>query len=164
VKLSPFFSSLAHLASQLDRLGADGLVLFNRLYQPDIDPETLDPSLTLQLSTSAELLLRLRWIAILHGRLRASLALTGGVHDALDAVKAVLAGADVVQIVSAILLSGPSRLASICDGFARWGDEHACESVADIRGQVSLAHASNPAAFERGNYIRMLQAWHGGES
>ena len=164
VKLSPFFSSLSHLGEQLDQLGVDGLVLFNRFYQPDIDPETLDSLLTLQLSTSAELLLRLRWIAVLHGRLRASLALTGGVHEALDAVKAVLAGADIVQIVSALLLSGPSRLTSICDGFARWGDEHGYESVADMRGRVSLARAPDPAAVERGNYIRLLQMWRGGES
>jgi len=164
VKLSPFFTALPHLAKRLDQIGADGLVLFNRFYQPDIDPETLDVTLDLELSTPAELLLRLRWIAILHGRLRASLALSGGVHDGLGAVKAVMAGADVVQVVSALVQSGPARLASIREEFVRWAQAHRYGSIVDMRGRVSLARAANPAAFERGNYMRMLQLWHGGES
>jgi len=164
VKLSPFFSSLPNLAHRLDQIGVGGLVLFNRFYQPDIDPDTLEMSLALNLSTSSELALRLRWVGILHGRIRASLAVTGGVHDELDAVKAVMAGADAVQIVSAIIQHGISRLSSIRRGFDRWGDQHGYESIDDMRGRVSLARAANPATFERGNYIRMLQVWHGGES
>ena len=110
VKLSPFYSALAHLAGALDALGADGLVLFNRFYQPDIDPETLDVVPALQLSDPAELRLRLRWLAILHGRVRLALAASGGVHTGLDALKAVLAGAHAVQMVSALLRHGPERL------------------------------------------------------
>ena len=107
VKLSPFYSALPHLAAQLDRIGADGLVLFNRFYQPDIDPLTLETVPQLHLSDSSELLLRLRWLAILDGRLRGSLAVSGGVHEPIDAVKAIMAGADGVQIVSALLKRGP---------------------------------------------------------
>jgi dihydroorotate dehydrogenase (fumarate) len=164
VKLSPFFSSLPHLAAELDRIGADGLVLFNRFYQPDIDPETLDASLTLELSTPAELRLRLRWIAILHGRVRASLALTGGVHDAIGAVKAVLAGADAVQIVSALLKSGPERLTRIREEFERWAAEHRFESIGAMRGRASAARGCAPGVFERGNYIQILRQWQRGES
>jgi dihydroorotate dehydrogenase (fumarate) len=158
VKLSPFYSSLPNLAAQLDRLGAAGLVLFNRFYQPDIDPERRDVSLQLALSDSSELPLRLRWIAILSGRVNASLALTGGVHTPIDAVKAVMAGADGVQIVSALLKHGPRHLAWIRDEFARWGDEHAYESVRDMRGCMSLARCPNPESLERGNYIKVLQS------
>ncbi len=161
VKLSPFYSSLPHLADQLDRIGADGLVLFNRFYQADINPETCGTSPVLALSDSSELLLRLRSIAILFGRVHASLALTGGVHETTDAVKAVMAGADAVQIVSALLEHGPGRLAHILGEFRRWGDQHGYGSVREMRGRVSLARSSNPADFERGNYIRVLQSWRG---
>jgi dihydroorotate dehydrogenase (fumarate) len=159
VKLSPFYSSMANLAAQLDRLGADGLVLFNRFYQPDIDPEALEATPRVRLSDSSELLLRLRWLAILYGRIRSSLAVTGGVHNAIDAVKAVMAGADAVQIVSALLLHGPRHLAVIRREFERWGDEHGYESVSAMRGSMSLARCPDPSAFERGNYIRILQSW-----
>ncbi len=164
VKLSPFFSSLPNLARRLDQIGADGLVLFNRFYQPDICPDTLDVSLRLELSTPADLLMRLRWTAILHGRIRPSIAVSGGVHSGLDAVKAVLAGADAVQVVSTLMEFGPSRLTTIHDGFVRWATDHDYASIADLRGKASLARAANAAAFERGNYIRILQQWHGGES
>ena len=158
VKLSPFYSALPHLAAQLDRLGADGLVLFNRFYQPDIDAEHRVAVPQLHYSNSSELLLRLRWIAVLAGRIRASLGLTGGVHTPLDAVKAVLAGADAVQLVSAVIAGGPSVLTAIRDGFARWGDEHGFASVGDVRGSVSLANAAEPAGFERTNYMQVLRA------
>ena len=158
VKLSPFYSALPHLAAQLDRIGADGLVLFNRFYQPDIDPERNEPSMELRYSDSSELPLRLRWIAILSGRLRLSLALTGGVHQPIDAVKAVLAGAHAVQIVSALMLDGPQRLAGIREGFARWGDEHEYESVREMCGAANQSRCANPAGFERGNYQRLLQS------
>jgi dihydroorotate dehydrogenase (fumarate) len=160
VKLSPFYTSLPHLAGELDRLGANGLVLFNRFYQPDIDPAARRTTLQLTLSESSELLLRLRWLAILSGRVRASLAVTGGVHDAVDAVKAVMAGADCVQIVSALFRRGPGRLASIRREFERWGDAHGIESLEALRGSVSLARCADPAAFERGNYVQLLQAHH----
>jgi dihydroorotate dehydrogenase (fumarate) len=161
VKLSPFYSSIPNVAAQLDRIGADGLVLFNRFYQPDFDPEHLEPSLALKLSDSSELCLRLRWIAILSGRVKASLALTGGIHDPIDAVKAVMAGADCVQIVSALLEHGPGFLTRVRDEFARWADAHGYESIGEMRGCMNMTRSSNPQTFERGNYIRMLQsgAW-----
>jgi len=157
VKLSPFYSSLPHLAAQLDRLGADGLVLFNRFYQPDIDPDAAAPALRLTLSDPSELLLRLRWIAILAGRVEASLAITGGVHSGIDVVKAVMAGADAVQVVSALLRHGPRRLAQMRREFEQWGEAHGYDALADMRGRVSLARGSDPAVFERGNYVRLLQ-------
>jgi dihydroorotate dehydrogenase (fumarate) len=158
VKLSPFYSSIPNLAAHLDRIGADGLVLFNRFYQPDIDPERREASLQLELSDSSELRLRLRWIAILSGRVNASLALTGGVHEPIDAVKAVMAGADGVQIVSALLKHGPEYLTRVRDGFAQWADAHGYESVRQMRGCMNLTRASSSETFERGNYIRMLQS------
>jgi dihydroorotate dehydrogenase (fumarate) len=162
VKLSPFYSALPHLAAQLDRIGANGLVLFNRFYEPDIDAATLAPVLSLDLSDSSELPLRLRWTAILHRRVRASLAITGGVHEPADAVKAVLAGADVVQSVSALLRSGPEHLRNLRIGFERWAEQHGYASIGDMRGRVSLANCGDPASFVRGNYVRLLQAQHGG--
>src|SRR5262249_28514157 len=167
VKLSPFYSALPHLASQLARIGADGLVLFNRFYQPDSDPERCEPSMQLRYSDSSELLLRLRWMAILSGRLRTSLALTGGVHTPIDAVKAVLGGAHVVQIVSALMLGGPGQLTAIRGGFERGGDEHGYHSVREMCGAANVARCGNAATFERGNYQQLLQAgghdlsWHG---
>ncbi len=158
VKLSPFYASLPNLAARLDRLGVSSLVLFNRFYQPDIDPERRETALRLALSDSSELSLRLRWIAILAGRVNASLVLTGGVHEPIDAVKAVMAGADCVQIVSALLKHGPRYLARIRSEFARWGDEHGYATIRDMRGCMSLARCPNPVSFERGNYIKVLQA------
>jgi dihydroorotate dehydrogenase (fumarate) len=157
VKLSPFYSALPHLAAQLDRIGTDGLVLFNRFYQPDIDPERRDVSLRLQYSDSSELLQRLRWIAILSGRVGTSLALSGGVHEPIDAVKAIMAGADAVQLVSALLARGPGYLKPLREGFERWGDEHGYASVADMRGVANLARCADPSAFERGNYVELLR-------
>jgi dihydroorotate dehydrogenase (fumarate) len=158
VKLGPFYASLPNLAARLDRLGISGLVLFNRFYQPDIDPERRETALHLALSDSSELSLRLRWIAILAGRLNASLVLSGGVHEPIDAVKAVMAGADCVQIVSALLKHGPRFLARIRSEFARWGDEHEYATLRDMRGCMSLTRCPNPTSFERGNYIKALQA------
>ncbi len=160
VKLSPFYSSLPHLVAQLDQIGADGLILFNRFYQPDIDPITLETVPQLHLSDSSELLLRLRWLAILYGRLRGSLAVSGGVHEPIDAVKAIMAGADGVQIVSALLTRGPAYLGQILTGFQQWADEHEYESLDQMRGSMSLARCPDPASFERGNYVRILQSWH----
>ena len=159
VKLSPFFSSLAHFAGELEAAGADGLVLFNRFYQPDIDPEALEALPSLQLSSSQDLLLRLRWLAILHGHLRGSLAVSGGVHTGLDALKAVMAGASGVQMVSALLLHGPERLAQVRADLADWLEEHEYESLQQALGSMSLQKCPNPQAFTRANYMRILQGW-----
>jgi dihydroorotate dehydrogenase (fumarate) len=159
VKLPPFFTSFANVARQLDDLGADGLVLFNRFYQPDIDVELLEPVPALQLSDSSDLLLRLRWLAILSGRVRCSLAATGGVHTPLDLVKAIMAGANAVQIVSAILRHGPRQLTALKQGLAEWMEKHEYESVAQMTGAVSHRTSADPAAFERANYMRVLQSF-----
>jgi dihydroorotate dehydrogenase (fumarate) len=159
VKLSPYFTALAHTAGQLDRAGADGLVLFNRFYQPDIDIRTMSVSPRLELSTSAELLLRLRWIAILFGRIRPSLALSGGAATPMDGIKAILAGADVVQMVSALLLHGPAYVALMRRGLEDWLDWHSMEQLGDARGFLSLESTRDPASFERAHYIRTLHSW-----
>jgi len=161
VKLSPFYTALAHFARRLDDLGADGLVLFNRFYQPDFDLDALEVKPVLRLSDSSELLLRLRWLAILAGRLKGSLAVTGGVHTAVDAVKAVMAGADVVQVVSALLKHGPERLASLRAELAAWLTEHEYDSLAQARGSLSLLRCPDPGAHERANYMTILQSWRG---
>jgi dihydroorotate dehydrogenase (fumarate) len=159
VKLSPFFSSIAHLAQELDALGVDGLVLFNRFYQPDIDVDALEAVPSLQLSESSELLLRLRWLAILCGRVRTSLAVTGGVHTYLDAIKSVMAGAQAVQMVSALLERGPEYLRSVREQTVAWMEEHEYVSLQQMQGSMSLQRSPDPAAFERANYMRVLQSW-----
>jgi dihydroorotate dehydrogenase (fumarate) len=159
VKLPAFFTSFANVARQLDDLGADGLVLFNRFYQPDIDVELLEPVPALQLSDSSDLLLRLRWLAILSGRVRCSLAATGGVHTPLDLVKAIMAGANAVQIVSAVLRHGPRQITALKQGLADWMEKHEYESVAQMTGAVSHRTSADPAAFERANYMRVLQSF-----
>ncbi len=159
VKLSPFYSSISNLARRLEEIGADGLVLFNRFYQPDIDVETLDVVPKLNLSSSAELLLRLRWIAILSGRYRGSLAVTGGVHNAHDAVKAVMAGAHAVQTVSVLLRRGPEILLRIRRDLENWLDEHGYASLEQMQGSMSHGRSPNPGALERANYTRVLQSW-----
>jgi dihydroorotate dehydrogenase (fumarate) len=160
VKLSPFYSSLPHLASRLDALGIAGLILFNRFYEGDFAPETLTAIPRLDLSTSVELPLRLHWLAILSATVRGSLAASGGIHKPIDAVKAVMVGADAVQLVSALLQNGPSHLARLRDDFERWGEEHGYSAVDEMRDKLSLKHSSDPAAFERGSYLRVLQSWH----
>jgi dihydroorotate dehydrogenase (fumarate) len=161
VKVSPFFTSFANMARSLDAAGADGLVLFNRFYQPDIDIETGAAVPRVEWSTSQELRLRLRWLAILHGRVRPSLAATGGVASPGDGIKAILAGADAVQIVSAILRHGPSHLSVMRDALAEWMVSHHAEGLHDVRGRASLKRVADPSAFERANYIRTLQSWKG---
>jgi len=159
VKLSPFFTALGYVAHELDRAGADGLVLFNRFYQPDFDIRELTVTPHVELSTSSELLLRLRWIAILHGRVHASLAVTGGVATPGDGIKAILAGAHAVQIVSAILRHGPAYLAVMRDGLVRWMESLGFAKLDDVRGRLSLSNSPDPSAFERANYIRTLSSW-----
>lgn len=159
VKLSPFFTALGNVARELDRAGADGLVLFNRFYQPDIDLHHLAVLPHLELSDSSELLIRLRWLAILHGRVRPSLAATGGVATPADGVKAILAGAHAVQMVSAILRHGPSYFTLMRDGLSRWMESHEFQRLDEIRGRLSLQHSPDPSAFERANYLRTLSSW-----
>jgi dihydroorotate dehydrogenase (fumarate) len=160
VKLSPFYTSLAGFARRLDQLGVDGLVIFNRFYQPDIDIEELEVSRTLQLSDSSELLLRLRWAAILSSQVNnASIAITGGVHTVEDALKATMAGASAVQLVSALLKDGPGRLKAIRDGVEQWLVEHEYASLDQARGSMNHSRSPDPAAFERANYMHILAGW-----
>jgi dihydroorotate dehydrogenase (fumarate) len=159
VKLSPFFSALPNFAQQLVSSGADGLVLFNRFYQPDIDIEALETVPVLKLSSSTELTLRLRWLAILTPVVKTCYAVTGGVHTVADVVKALMAGADAVQMVSALLKRGPEWLGGVLDGLEVWMQEHEYSSLAELRGSMNLQHCPDPAAFERGNYMRVLQSW-----
>jgi dihydroorotate dehydrogenase (fumarate) len=159
VKLSPFFTSLAHFARRLDGTGAAGLVLFNRFYQPGIDIEALEVRRELHLSDSSELPLRLRWLAILSAQVRASLAVTGGVHTVADVVQAVMAGAHAVQLVSALLRGGSERLAALRGELAAWLEEHEYTSLRQMQGSMSLRSCPDPAAYERGNYTLMLQSW-----
>lgn len=159
VKLSPFFSSIANVAKRLEEARLDGLVLFNRFYQPDIDVETLEVAPRLRLSDPSELLLRVRWLAILSGRLQMDLACSGGVHSGLDAIKAVMAGACGVQLVSTLLHHGPDQLKKIREEMVRWMEDHEYESVQQMLGSMSLLRCPDPAAFERANYTRILQTW-----
>lgn len=156
VKVGPFFSSMANMAQRLVDAGADGLVLFNRFYQPDIDLEELEIVPNVQLSSSAELRLPLRWIAILHGAVDASLAASTGVHDHLDIVKLLLAGADVTMTASALLRNGPGWMSKAREGLVDWLVEHEYESVEQLKGSMSRAGAPNPAALERANYMETL--------
>jgi len=161
VKLSPFYSSFAHLAHRLDEAGADGLIIFNRFYQPDIDVEELQVKRSLFVSSSQELPLRLLWLAALSGQVRASLAVTGGVHTALDAIKAVMAGAHAVQLVSALLMRGPGYLRAIREDLMRWMEEHEWASLQAMRGNMGLLRCPEPEAYARANYMVTLQGWAG---
>ncbi len=157
VKLSPFYTSLAHFAHRLDRAGADGLVLFNRFYQADIDIEELELERSLRYSSSSELLLRLRWLAILAPKTQASLAVTGGVHNVVDVVKAVMSGADAVQVVSVLLERGLGTFETLRRGLSRWLEEHEYESLSQMKASMSTASCPDPHAYERANYIKVLQ-------
>jgi dihydroorotate dehydrogenase (fumarate) len=159
VKLSPYYTSLAHVASRFDTAGADALVLFNRFYQPDIDPEELQVTRALRLSDSSELPLRLRWLAVLSGRISASLAVSGGVHTAADAVKAIMTGAHAVQMVSALLRNGPGHLKAVRAETAAWMEAHEYESLTQMRGSMNLLACPDPHVYERANYMLMLQSW-----
>ena len=159
IKLSPFFSSMANMAKRLDDAGADGMVLFNRFYQPDIDVESLEVEPTLRLSDSSELNLRLRWLAVVSGHVRASLAVSGGVHTHIDAVKAVMTGAHAVQVVSGILQQGPDVIRRIREGMTQWLEEHEYDSLEQMRGSMNLLRCPDASMFERANYIRILQGY-----
>ena len=159
VKLSPFFSAIANMAHRLEGAVADGLVLFNRFYQPDIDITTRTASPRAELSSSAELLLRIRWVAILHGRVKPSLAVSGGVATPVDGIKALLAGADAVQLVSAVLRHGPAFFTTMRRGLEEWLERHQTNSLEEVKGTVSLQTRRDPGAFERAQYIKTLQSW-----
>ena len=159
VKLSPFYSSLSSFAQELEQAGARGLVVFNRFYQPDIDIEALEVDTHLQLSDSSELLLRLRWLAILSAQRTLDLAVSGGVHTPADAIKALMAGATTVQMTSALLRHGPHHLAMVLEAVRDWLIAHEYESLAQLRGSMNLSRCPDPAHFERGNYLKLLQGW-----
>jgi dihydroorotate dehydrogenase (fumarate) len=159
VKLSPFYTAFAHFAGQLDAVGPAGLVLFNRFYQPGIDIEALEVRRMLHLSDPSELPLRLRWLAMLSGRVRASLAVTGGVHGVQEVVQAVMAGAHAVQMVSALLQKGPQHLAAVRRGLAEWLEQHEYDSLQQMQGSMNLFACPDPQAYERANYMLMLQSW-----
>ena len=159
VKLSPFFSSMANMAKRLDEAGAGALVLFNRFYQPDIDLETLDVVPNVILSTPQATRLPMRWIAILHGRLKADLAATGGIHTAEDVLKMLMVGADVTMLCSTLLRNGVDQVGVILEGMERWMQEHGYTSVRQMRGSMSQKSCADPAAFERANYMKALQTY-----
>ncbi len=159
LKLSPFFASIGNVVQRIDRAGASAAVLFNRFYQPDIDVEQLHTIVDTRLSTSDELRLRLRWLAILHGRVKLSLIASGGVMTPEDGVKALLAGADAVQVASALLRHGPGYIATLRDGLAAWMDRKHFTRVDEVRGRLSLRDVADPSAFERAHYLRALQGW-----
>ena len=159
VKLSPQYSSVGNLVRRLESAGAGGVALFNRFYQPDIDLEQLAVEQTLELSNSHESLLAMRWIAILRGHVQLSLAATGGVHTAEDALKLILCGADVTYLCSTLLKNGPTRLDEIRSGVGEWLDEHEYDSLEQLKGSMSQENSPDPVAFERGNYLRILGSY-----
>ena len=156
VKLSPFFSNFANMAKRLDQTGANGLVLFNRFYQPDIDLETLEVKPNLLLSTPMAMRLPLRWIALLHGKLNGSLAATSGIHRAADALKMLLVGADVTMLCSTIIRHGIPQIAMIERDMVDWLKEHEYESISQLKGSLSQKNCAEPAAFERAQYMKAL--------
>jgi dihydroorotate dehydrogenase (fumarate) len=159
VKMSPYFSAFPHMASMLDAEEADALVMFNRFYQPDIDIEELEVTPNLMLSTPVEMRLPLRWIAILYGHLDCSMALTSGIHSYEDVIKAVMAGADVANVCSVLLKEGVGKIRELLDGMTTWMEEHEYESVAQMKGSMSQQSVPEPAAFERANYMKVLNSY-----
>lgn len=158
VKLSPFFTALPQFAKRLAAAGADSLVCFNRFYQPDIDLDALNVRPMLDLSHSHELRLRLRWLALLSGRIDAQLAVSGGVHTGLDAVKALMAGADAVQVVTTLMINGPAQVQVMLDEMTTWMEANEYSSLEELRGCMNYLRCPEPAALERANYMRVLKA------
>ena len=156
VKIGPYFSSVANMARKLDEAGADALVMFNRFYQPDLDVEKLEVKPDLTLSSSWELRLRLRWIAILCEAIQADMAVTGGVHTAVDVLKSMMAGAKVAMMTSALLKHGIGHLSDVRDDIVRWMEQHEYESIQQMQGSLSQRKCPEPAAFERANYLKVL--------
>jgi dihydroorotate dehydrogenase (fumarate) len=159
MKLSPFFSSMANMAQRLDQAGAAGLVLFNRFYQPDIDLETLEVKPSVILSTPQAMRVPMRWVAILYGKVKASLAATSGIHTAEDVLKMLMAGADVTMMASGLLKNGPQRITEILSQMNQWMLEHEYISVAQMKGSMSQKSVADPAAYERANYMKALQSY-----
>jgi dihydroorotate dehydrogenase (fumarate) len=159
VKLSPFFSSLPHLAQQLVDAGAGALVLFNRFYQPDIDIENLEVAPNLRLSSAEELRLRLRWLAVLSGTIESDLSCTGGAHNSADVIKSVMAGANTVQMVSALLIHGADHVRRTLEAIELWMTEHEYEGIGQMHGSMNLAKTPDPGAYTRANYMKMLDSW-----
>jgi len=159
IKLSPFFASIGNVVTRLDEAGAAAVVMFNRFYQPDFDINTLHTVIDARLSSSSELLLRLRWLAILSGRVKLSLIASGGVACAEDGIKALLAGADAVQVASALLRHGPGYFTTLRGGLATWMERHSFSTLNDVRGRMSLRDVDDPSAFERAHYLRALNSW-----
>ena len=161
VKVGPYFSAMANMGVRLAQGGADGLVLFNRFFQPDIDLDTLETHPQLHLSSPSELLTPLRWIAILHGRVDASLAATGGIHAAAALLKALLAGADVGMIASVLYQKGIAEVGKILAGLREWMEENDYDSVEQLKGSMSYENCPDPSAFQRGNYMKTLTSYVG---
>ena len=159
IKLGPYFSSMANMAKRLAKAGADGLVLFNRFYQPDLDIEQLEVVPNLVLSTQQEMRLPMRWIAILYGRIDCSMAATSGIHTAEDVLKMLMAGADVTMVCSALLKHGVGRISEIIKGMLQWMEIHEYESVDQMKGSMSQKACAQPAAFERANYMKALRSY-----
>jgi dihydroorotate dehydrogenase (fumarate) len=159
MKLSPYFSSMANMAARLEAAGANGLVLFNRFYQPDIDLEALEVKPNVILSTPQAMRLPLRWIAVLYGRVKTSLAATSGVHTAEDVIKLLMAGADVTMMCSALLKHGPGHIRQVLEEVNQWMLDHEYVSVSQMKGSMSQKSVANPEAFERANYMRTLQSY-----
>jgi dihydroorotate dehydrogenase (fumarate) len=159
VKIGHFFSSIPNLARQLSDAGADGLVMFNRFYQPDFDLENLKITHTLTLSSPYELLLRLHWVAVLYGQIKADMAITGGVHSATDVLKAMMAGARVAMTTSALLKHGVEHITTICADLLRWMEERQYASIRQMQGSMCQRHVEDPSAFERANYMRVLSSY-----
>lgn len=159
VKLGLYFSSTPNMAKRMDQAGVDGLVLFNRFYQPDFDLDNLEVVPNLILSSPYDLLLRLHWVAILYGHIRADMAVTGGVHSALDVLKAMMAGARVAMMTSALLRNGIGHLAKVREELLQWMEEHEYESIQQMQGSMSQRFIDNPAAFVRGNYMKVLSSY-----
>ena len=159
VKLTPYFSSIPNMTRRLDRAGASALVLFNRFYQPDLDLENLEVVPNLVLSTSHELRLRLRWVAILYGQIRADIAVTGGVHTAEDVVNVMTVGARVAMMTSALLKNGIQYLATVLNDLVSWMEKHEYASIRQMQGIMSQQSVAEPAAFERANYMKVLRSY-----
>jgi dihydroorotate dehydrogenase (fumarate) len=159
VKVGAYFSSLPNMAQRLDQAGAGALVLFNRFYQPDFDVENLEVVPNLLLSTPHELLLRLNWVAVLYGKIRADMAVTGGVHTGVDVLKSMMAGARVAMMTSALLKSGIGHLATVLAELLKWMEEHEYESIQQMQGSMSQRAVADPSAFQRANYVKVLSSY-----
>ncbi len=159
VKVGPYFSSMAHFAKRLDEAGPDALVIFNRFYQPDFDLDTLEVVPGLQLSTSSELTLRLHWAAVLFGRVKADIAITGGVHSSADVIKSMMAGARVAMTTSALIANGIGALGSMLSGVEGWMEKNLNQSIRQMQGSMSQQNVANPAAFNRANYMKVLSSY-----